>query len=257
LPDVYQSMEFLDDRKAIIKTRSFHQGIIDVRTGQLLLDTIYTTIYQFNNGVAVVNNDSPYLKNQGVIDTAYHIIVPFGTYENIFPFQNGYAQVYIDFANGIHGVIDVTGKLVLKVNLGDTILFDPDYKKRANLFCGRTIVYRNEDFVVHDRNGKQVGAQSFRKAEDYFKNYSIVETDKGEGIIDTNTNFIIPPQYDYIFFPDSTADYFFFQITDSSYKYKYGVADLNNHIVIQPVMDFVHTVGFINGLLSATVDGRK
>jgi hypothetical protein len=257
LPEVYQSIEFIDDRRAIIQTRSQHAGIIDVRTGRLLLDTLYFDIGSFNNGVAVIQNDGPREKGMGVIDTAYHIIVPFGTYEDIFPFKNGYAQVYIDFANGIHGVIDVTGKLVVKINQGDTTLFDTDYKKRADLFCGRTVAYRNEDFIVLDRNGKQIGTQSFRNAAGYFKNYAIVETDKGSGIIDTNTNFIIPPQYDYIFFPDSTADYFFFRITDSSHKYKYGIADLKNHIIIPPIMDNVAHKQFVNGLISTKVGERK
>lgn len=258
LPDVYQSMKFIDAGKAIVTTRSFHEGIIDVRTGRLLLDTVYAMINPFNNGLAVVENNDLYPKSKGVIDTAYNLIVPFGIYEDILNFKNGYAKVTIDGANSIHGVIDVTGKLAIKINLSDTTFIDPNYRNTTNLSCGRTTALdNNEKYYVLDQHGKMVGNKSFLYVSEFFKNHATVSTDAGWGIIDTNARFIIQPQYDDIFFPDSVVDYFFFRITDSSYRYKYGLADLNNHIIIQPVMEDVVQKQIINGLLSTKVDGRK
>jgi hypothetical protein len=202
--------------------------------------------------------------------------------------------VTIDWKNNIHGVIDTTGQLLKKktainswnitgefhegiarfsysfgpysydgfINIqGDTILDDSNYKAIYDFSCGRAIAIDKEgNFFVLDRHGKKVINQSFDFIPTmFFKNYTIAVINDRWGIIDTNARFIVPPLYDQISFPDSTVDYFFFGKSDDNdkFSYRHGVANINNQVIIQPVMEYYKKQGFVNGLLSATVDNRE
>lgn len=202
LPTVYRSMKFIDDNKAVITTRSEKTGIIDVRTGKLLLDTLYKR----------TSDDKLY-----------------------------------------------TGLINSK---GDTIVNDTSYSAIWDYSCGRAIVKTDyEHTFMIDRNGKKVGNQSYEYISEFFKNYAIIKTDSGYGIIDTNARIVIPPQYAQLSFSDSSADYFFFALRKPKEKYyidyTYGVANLYNQVIIQPVLPYPVKEGFINGLLSANVNGLQ
>lgn len=299
LPTVYRTMEFIDDHKAIITTRSKKWGIINVRTGRLLLDTLYSQIGNFNSGLAVITKyDSvnlyynPY--GQAVIDTACNFIIPSGKYARIDGFYNGFADVTLDTINSTQGVIDVTGKLVKKdPSIGywditnplpyghytfqqstsagqlyegltnatsDTILNNPNYSGVLSFSCNRIIVRdHNLNYFILDQHAKRITNQPFEDVRMFFKNYAIVKTCDCFGIIDTNARFIIQPQYTDIRFPDSTADYFYFGVPDVKkiYGSKYGLASLNNQVIIQPVMDDSNYGEFENGLIKALVNNRE
>lgn len=298
LPPVYRSMKFITGRKAVITTKTGKTGIIDVPTGRLLLDTLYGVISDFDNGVAVVSTKDTSKYNfsvppHAVIDTAGNFIVPFGKFDYIYGYHHGYANVTID-TNGTDGVIDVTGKLLKGITTindwdpvdplpdgnsifynqtasdlryeglidinGDTILNDPNYKGVTGYSCGRIIVIDNsQHYFILDRHGKRITNQSFEYIDKFVKNYAVVKTTMGYGIIDTNARFIIQPQYESIRFPDSTVDYFFFGVPHDKEKYgrKYGVANLKNEVIISPVLQYEETKGFVNGLLKATIDNGE
>lgn len=123
LPAVYKALTFLDDRKGIITTKTNRQGVIDIPTKRLLIDTIFGSIGEFKNGVAIVNEYVPPGKKQkkdrvAVIDQNGKFVVPFGRYEAIKPYVNGYAVVEIDDPGNkdgsADGLIDVKGKLLFK-----------------------------------------------------------------------------------------------------------------------------------------------
>ena len=186
-------------------------------------------------------------KPQAVIDTAGNIIVPFGKFDYIYGYHDGYARVSID-TNGTDGVIDPTGRLLKRktatnswnitgefhegrakiyyhygpensyegfINLkGDTILSDAKYTQLHDFSCGRAIaITRNGNVFVLDRNGKEVGNRSFDHVQDKFiKKYAIAVTNNRCGIIDTNARYVVPPKYNLIWFPDSSVEYFFFNL---------------------------------------------
>lgn len=297
LPTVYRSMEFIDKDKAIITTRSKRLGIINVRTGRLLLDTLYSQIGNFNSGVAVITKyDSaiPYYNpyGQAVIDTGCNFIILPGKYARIYDFYNGFASVTLDTINGTQGVIDVTGKLVKKEPMagsgpinnpfppgyysfeqstsdgqsytglinakGDTILNNPQYSSVSDFSCNRIIVKdHNWNYFVLDQHAKRISNQPFKNIEKFFKNYAIVNTGDCYGIIDTNAHFVIQPQYTHINFQDSTVDYFFFGVSDEDGLSKYGIADLNNRMIIPPILKYPYYGGFENGLFKVLVNDRK
>jgi hypothetical protein len=292
-------MEFIDKEKAVITTRSKKCGIINVRTGRLLLDTLYSQISNFNSGVAVITKyDSdlyaynPY--RQAVIDTACNVIVSPEKYAYIYDFHNGFADVTFDTINRTQGVIDFTGKLVKKepsnynwditnpfpdgyytiprstssaklyeafINAaGETILNDSGYRTVSSFSCNRIVVKdHNDNYFVLDQHAKRLNNQPFEDVRKFFKNYAIVKTGDCFGIIDTNARFIIQPQYTDICFPDSTADYFYFGVPDVKKMYgsNYGIANLNNQVIIEPILDGPSYGGFENGLFKALVNNLE
>jgi hypothetical protein len=125
IPEVYKSMSLIDssNRKAIVRTYKRRQGIIDLVTKQLLVDTVFGLITPYECGVAIVQeysaDDGSYDRSQvGVIDTSGKFIVPFGKYKEIHPFRQNYAVVKIrehrKRDNGTDGVIDAKGNLLFK-----------------------------------------------------------------------------------------------------------------------------------------------
>lgn len=298
LPTVYRSMKFIDDHKAIITTRSKKWGILNVRAGRLLLDTLYNPINDFNNGVTVITKYDPanLLSNtyeQAVIDTACNFIVPFGKYARIHGFYNGFADVTLDTINNAQFAIDVTGRLIKKeqdiiygmttrrfpsghytfqqstsagqlyeglINAaGDTILNNPNYSSVFSFSCNRIIVQDHKlNYFILDQHASRITNQALGDVSEFVKNYAIVKTGDCYGIIDTNARYIIQPQYTDIRFPDSTVDYFYFGVPDIKRMYgsKYGIANLNNQVIIQPVMDDSNYGEFENGLLKALVNNR-
>ena len=297
LPDVYRSMKFIDNRKAVITTKAGRYGIIDVPTGQLLLDTLYGEISDFNKGVALITqyNTAKVPSSQGttaVINAAGNFIVPFGKFIYIHDFHDGYANVSLD-TNWTDGVIDVTGKLLkgapridnklppynkyfdvpvstfytrlasgnvydglININ-GDTILNDTNYRAIVSYSSGRIVTKdQHDNYCFLDKNCKLLEKKSFKYTAGFVKNYAIVETDKGMGIIDTNVRFVVKPVYNDIRFPDSTADYFFFAVPDrkENNSRKYGIANFKNEVIIQPILDEYVQEGFKNGLLYVNVN---
>ena len=111
---------------AKVKTHTGKEGLVNTK-GQLAIDTAFKAIYTFYQGVAIVEgprnremgkNGRP-VKEFGIIDTSGKFVVPYGTYDEIKDFYNGYAPVDIDEKKNesgdaaMSGFIDVNGKPVL------------------------------------------------------------------------------------------------------------------------------------------------
>lgn len=122
LPMVYKTLSFLDDRKALVTTLTNKQGVIDIHSKQLIIDTAFLSIEPFECGVAIVSELPPAGKrneyNVGVIDTTGKILVPFGKYNLIETFKEGFATVDIrntgTHSRGTDAVIDTKGNCVLE-----------------------------------------------------------------------------------------------------------------------------------------------
>jgi WG containing repeat len=136
LPRTYSSLYFIDNNKGIVTTHSKKQGIINLGSKRLVIDTVYSSTGEFKNGVSIVYE---YLKpaqkqkniRVGVIDSTGKFIVAFGKYEKIKPFFEGYASVEIhDKRNkdgNTDGVIDSKGNLLFKRPYKDNSYIDGDF----------------------------------------------------------------------------------------------------------------------------------
>lgn len=135
LPPVFNGLTFIDTRKGIITTCTGKQGLLDVITKQLLIDTVFSSIGEFKNGVAIVNEYIPptrrVKKRTGVMDTTGKFVVPFGKYEVINPFYEGYAAVEINDKRNkdgsTDGVIDTKGNLLFKRPYKNNSYVDGDF----------------------------------------------------------------------------------------------------------------------------------
>lgn len=101
----------------IVKTQNGAYGVIN-GAGDIIVDTIYASIGEFSEGYAVLsrwvqkNTGDDLIEETGVIDVRGKQIIPFGKYDDIYPFVNGYAKVYFNDKKYVKGVVDTTGTLV-------------------------------------------------------------------------------------------------------------------------------------------------
>ncbi len=122
LPSGYKQLSFLNDRKAIVTTITDKRGIIDIQSKQLIVDTLFSSIQIFDCGVAIVKDLSTLnqygMPQVGVIDTTGKFVVPFGKYNEINTFYDGFATVYTNNYEpkkpDKDGVIDAKGNLLFE-----------------------------------------------------------------------------------------------------------------------------------------------
>jgi hypothetical protein len=303
-------LRFIDPQRIIVTTSTNKAGVFDLRTQRFIIDTLYSSISSFSNGVAVVEKyvakrdpDNPL--PLGVIDSTGRLVVAFGNYSKINPFVDGYAIVEIQGRkDDIDAAIDTKGNLMFvrprknhsyigeefhegfaKVNLykywipekkgiistsekdyegfinlhGEVVLDDSTIVTVKDFSCGRAFVSRNNsEYYMINTNLKRVSSLSFSDILYYkFENgYAIVKTEDGWGIIDTSANFIIKPQYEEIHRVGILGNYFFFTTESNNDEPLYGIADLNNKVIVKPIIKQFDPRGFVNGCIRTFVNDR-
>lgn len=145
---------------SIVESMSGKFGAVN-KTGNIIVDTVYAEIIYFSEGMVVAkgfrHNLSPdkkknevYASEISVIDSTGKIIVPFGVYEEIEEFKNGYALVEneVERKEGSSlwkksGFIDKNGRLLFwypndsqtslkKFTLNDGIVIVDFYEEKNN-----------------------------------------------------------------------------------------------------------------------------
>jgi hypothetical protein len=121
LPDVFTAIRFIDKNRAVVSTATNKEGLMDMTSKKLIIDTLYSSLDHFKHGLAIATKwlpDSKGKKRKGesLITETGQVVIPFGRFYKINPFSEGYALVSIpnslneDIARD--GVIDTTGKLL-------------------------------------------------------------------------------------------------------------------------------------------------
>lgn len=122
-PPVFQSIVFISPTKAIVETRSRSNGLLDIPSRQLIIDTVYWRMNAYEGNVIIAEkynyNSRKYTyPRAAVFDTLGHTIVPIDQYEEIKPFVNGLALVSIKGRrrndDSDEGLIDTHGKLLFR-----------------------------------------------------------------------------------------------------------------------------------------------
>jgi hypothetical protein len=259
-PSAYKAIRFINDRKGVVTTLANKQGIIDISSKELLADTVFDLIGDFNYGVAMVRQyNSPKKKHvferEAVIDTNGNFVVPFDKYVSIKPFSEGYALVEIDDHRKkgyTDGAIDTKGNLLFKRPYDGSIIdeaFHDGYVK--------AILYKKEG----DNSEKSYGGFINLKGELAFSdtNFSNV-TDFSNG-----RAFIRLENYDHLLidrnFKQVGKDAF--RITTETFTNGYAVAKTNDgtgiidtlgNFVISPQYKKIDLTGIANGYFYFTND---
>jgi hypothetical protein len=313
IDDAYKSVIFLSGTRGAVETYMGKNGIINLLTGELLVDTVFDSMSSFDNGIAIVRRSKK--RNQkkaneeiGVIDSAGRIVVPFGLYTEISNFSDGYAVVSMDDKQSrdgsIDGVIDAAGKLIFSRRQKDKCYLDGDFhegvakislykywipeekgvystsEKRYEGYInlsgvivlndtlleevgdfsnGRAFVRQKfGEYQLIDRMFRKVCAQEFRNVpfEKFINGYAIVDTDDGQGIIDTLGNFVVNPEFEKIVSAALTDGYFFFEQSTSSKGPLYGFGAIGKGAIVEAQFQQVDPGGFKNGLLKVVKDDR-
>lgn len=145
----FQNLIDLQPEKYFLaQTKSNKFGMINYK-GKLILDTIFSYISEIQNGVAIVYglNHDTYRNNAseervyecGLIDTMGNWLVPYGTYQDIKGFVNGYALCDLihsepEKLHFEYGFINQQGKFLFKLPDGmnlDLFFHHPFHEGRA------------------------------------------------------------------------------------------------------------------------------
>ena len=155
-------------------------GYINKR-GRLVIEAIYDECKNFNDGLAVARKKDKW----GYIDKSGRIAIP-------LQFQ----EVY-DFSDSM-AVVKHYGKKYEVINhKGDPIL-SKTYDEIKNFTEGFAAAKDNNNWTYIDYSGKELIAPMFTKAYPFKNGLAKVKLAGKYGIIDTNMEFIIEPELDYI-----------------------------------------------------------
>lgn len=263
----FSDIQQFENGIAPIKSPGNKFGFID-KTGKLFIDTVFTNINPFTEGLAVVQGPTDTSlprkrgrndKRVGVIDTLGNFIIPYGIYEEIGDLENGYFQVKIpaepwDTIEGYTlrtAFLDKTGKIIISKDYSNHSWID------GNIHCGlaKINLYKNwlvekEDsystqnsyegfinlkgeIVINDTNSKYV--------EDFSDNRAFVSRDWKYSMINTEGKYVGKYLFSDIIKPGFKNGLAFVAVDN-----KWGLIDTNANFIVQPQFDNIHWVGMVD-----------
>ncbi|MFT3682598.1 MAG: WG repeat-containing protein [Ferruginibacter sp.] len=196
IPNVYSELTFISDNKAVVETITGKAGLLELTTQRLIIDTIYSSIWNFTDGVAIAYKFPSKRKTRnekkGLIDTSGRVVVPFGKYRDIQSFSNGLAMV--EYRNEkLGGAVNTKGIEVFK------------RKYRGEYFLGNSF---------HDGFAK-INLYKYWLPEE--KNSSWSSDKSYEGYINTSGNIVLDDT-SYAEIADFSSRRAFVKLDNFSYK---------------------------------------
>lgn len=255
---------------ARIQTSTEKTGFID-KHGKLIIDTIFRRINPFIQGMAVVEGvgHHPYKDREkginkkyemGVIDTLGQFIIPYGSYQEVHNFENGYFRVEIpaepwDTIEGYSkktGFIDKSGKLIFAREHKNNSWID------GNIHCGlaKMNLYKywiKEEGISYSTANSYEGFinldgeivindTTYEFVKDFSDNRTFIQDeDRNYFIIDTQGKIISNE-----IFSDVVGEGFSNGVAFVEKDRKYGMIDTNANFLIKPHFDGIHRVGVID-----------
>jgi hypothetical protein len=267
----FSSVGQFENGRAIIQTSTKKMGFIG-KHGKLIIDTVFTKINSFVNGFAVVQgtNHHPYADSEkgiekklelGVIDSLGQFIIPYGKYEKINDFVNGYFRVVIpaeswDTIKGYStqtGFIDKNGKLILAKDHKNHCWID------GNIHCGlakmnlykywqqgeKGTSYTTEksyEGFINLKGEIVINDTTYESVKDFSDNRAFIENeDRNYFIIDTKGKIISKDTF-YRIVGDGFKNGIAFVEKDG----KYGMIDTNAFFLIKPQFEGIDEIGIID-----------
>lgn len=260
-----------ENGKAKVQTAPKKLGFID-KQGKLIIDTVFTRINSFVQGMAVVEgtNHHPYADSEegikknyemGVIDSLGQFIIPYGKYEEINDFENGYFRVEIpaeswDTIDGYSkqtGFIAKNGRLILAKDHKNSCWID------GNINCGLAKMnlykywlpeeegtsYTTEksyEGFINLKGEIVINDTTYESVKDFSDNRAFIENkDRNYFIIDTKGKIVSKDTFSRI-----VGDGFKNGIAFVEKDGKYGMIDTNAIFLIKPQFEGIDEIGIIN-----------
>ena len=244
IPCYYEKKLIFKNRVAIAVKNGMHGIVTD--EGRELIPCIYESIEDFSNGYYIVKKEGKY----GAVDPRNRLVIPF-KYDSINTLCNGllavkdsetqqfqvisnFGNVVLPFrvekvyANGImvkREFVNLTRNYYLYNTKGEKLNNDPyidvsQFTYHKYYMENRKITFKEEDSSINDYNNPVT------------KNYIIVATTKGIGLMNRLGNIIIPTNYESIEFLGD--DYF--KVCKNG---KYGIYDQKGSIILPVMYGFI------------------
>lgn len=275
---IFPAVDAFHNGRAKVGTKSKHLGYID-KSGNLIIDTIFSTINPFIDGVAVVSKvnkiqtgkDITYKSPDiGVIDTFGRFVIPYGRYTEIKDLEGGYfrATSPTESRDTIKGYTartiftDKTGRQVLIRK--DTALSYVD----GGFHCGLAKIYLYKYWIPEEKGVISTSEKAYhgfinlkgeivindtmyRYVNDFSDNRAFVR-DEGwhVSLINTKGNVIA----DKVF--DGVKEGFRNGIVFVSVQRHWGIIDTNAHFIVKPQFDDIDDVGIIDDYFFFKNEGR-
>ena len=256
ISEKYTSLEFVNKDLAIVTTASDKKGVLNLVSNNLVIDTIYSSITNFKNGVAIVTNKeisqngNHLIHKPAVIDITGNLIVPFNKFIEINDYNDGIAKVYFkntDSNDEIYGYIDDKGNLLFQEKYTGKYLL-PDYfndgigkisiKKKLsetsyNYYDG--YINKTGKIVLNDTINERLRDFSCGRA-------FILDSNRDYKIVDTNLNKIGNNTY-----KNFLGNGFINNYAIVSNDVKFGIIDINGNYIVTPKYDLINEIGVVNG----------
>jgi hypothetical protein len=247
LPFKFQNIEILDNGMAVVTTETNMKGLIN-RNGNLIIDTSHFKISEFNDGIATAlkENVKKWQDNAGAFDSTGKIVVPFGKYNRIGPFRNGYAKVRWtenNETNSFWGYVNKKGEIVFTMN-DSTGWESSDYVTKEGYFNADYYEHGVRDKVnwrknkllcgIMNFNGELVKKDSVCLQYDFYENKLCIKDEFGRF---KTLNNVLEPDGKY-FFLDRANFKQYLSIRDSNGLY--GLVDTSMQFILKPTFDMVY-----------------
>ena len=225
------------------------------KNGSFVVEPVYEEADQFENGICRVVTEgktgwidqagkmviSPrfnqqfvdekilcFAENQhgklGLVNTEGEVIVK-PRFESMMDYDKGYAMVY---ENKNWGLIDRNGKYACP----------PEYGYIIGPFANGRVWTLKGKYLLRDTENRIICPTPFDWIYGNVGDLSIVSINKKFGVVDSDGNFMIKPEFTDIFEFKGSKDMFKISTAyRNSYDGKYGAVDLNGKIVLPPVYD--------------------
>ncbi len=192
----------------------------------------------------------------------YQVAGGFKNFVNGSSFNDGLAKVYIykywdsegpDFnAHTYDGFINLKGEIIIN---------DTTFKSAKDFSNNRAVVVIDDshsNFIINTK-GQVINKKPYTEilGEGFKNGTAFVEQDSKWGLIDTNANFIIKPQFENINRLGMIDDYFFYTHRNNANRELTGIANNDGSILFQPILQEFDQRGFHNGLLKCVIDDKS
>lgn len=237
-------------------------GLVDSDGHWLVKTGKYREMMYAGNGLYRVSTKDEtwtgFINNEGEkiagCSDAQHYRTGYAFSEGLFLVYNNIINVPETFA----GWAEAKGKIVIS---------NPSYTDGTDFKNNRAFAeisikeYPGVAYLLIDKHGRRITHSTYDAVEDGFVNgYALVKKNNKWGVIDTDANYIIAPQFDQLDVRGITGNYLVSLSAQDNTSWnsplpKYTLTTIPGNKTIVADMDYIDWDGFENGLLACVKDG--